>query len=270
LEKIRNPKDSVKDLLIEIQEASNNGDSIKKAELKKNLFAFTPCVNVKKRRAYSDIINFTGLAVLDFDKIDNATEFKTFLFETYSSIIAAWLSPSKKGIKALVKIPEVDSIDEFKSYFYGIAEQMQNFNGFDITSQNSVLLLFIGFDPDILIREDYTEWMVKGVKVNEFSKSKPVVRYDITTTDNQKQWVVNWYSDKMNAINTEAHPQVRDNSVALGGYVAAGYITEYEAISLSEYLISINGYMKKGVSGYQKTANQSIRYGQQKPLYFSK
>jgi len=35
---------------------------------------------------------------------------------------------------------------------------MEVYNGFDPTTQNASLLLFIGWDKDILIRKDYSTW----------------------------------------------------------------------------------------------------------------
>lgn len=266
---IKSPKEETKQLLEKVAQASQNKDMKLKAELKKQLYAFTPCVHVKEKRKYTDITQFTGLAVLDFDKIENAYEFKEFLFETYSSIIACWISPSKKGIKALIKIPVVSSILEYKSYFYGIASYMQMYKGFDITTQNAVLLLFMSYDKDILIRDNYTEWDIKGIKKNDFDTSKVISIPDIKPTDKQGEWVINWITNKIQSIVDEAHPQLRNACVSLGGYVASGYIEHHNAVSLTDSLITQNGYMQKGIIGYQKTAHQAIIAGISKPLNFN-
>jgi len=268
LDKIKNPSKKTKETLLKIEQATINKDNKLKSELKKTLYAFTPSATFNKRRAYSEIINFTGLAVLDFDKIDYVKEFKEHLFNTYKSVIACWISPSRKGIKALVKIPIVETIAQFKEYFYGLASEMQIYNGFDATTQNASLLLFIGFDKDILIRKDYIEWTIKGLKKNEFDKNKIVAMPNINPTDKQSEWVVNWFKNKINSITTDGHPQLRDNSVTLGGYVGGGYLTYYEAVSLAEHLILTNVYLQKGISGYIKTAKQSINLGMQQPLTF--
>ena len=268
-DRIKNPSDKTKETLLKIEQATKDGNKELKSDLKKTLYGFTPSATFDKRRAYSDIINFTGLAVLDFDKIDYVKEFKEHLFNTYKSIIATWISPSKKGIKAFVKIPVVETIEQFKEYFYGLASYMQYYNGFDSTTQNASLLLFMGYDENILIRKDYTTWTIKGEKKNEFSKSKIVPLKDNKPTDLQSKWVFDWYSDKINGISSEGHPIVRDNSVSLGGYVGGGYLTYHEAVNLAEHLITTNSYLQKGVSGYIKTAIQSINLGMTKPLTFS-
>ncbi len=266
---IRNPKKDMKKIMLKIQDAVKNEDKKLKSELKTHLFGFTPCVHVTDRRAYSDIINFTGLTVLDFDKIDYAIEFKSFLFNTYSSVISAWVSPSGRGVKALVKIPIVETIEEYKSYFYGLASEMEIYKGFDATTQNAVLLLFMGWDEDILVRDDYTTWNIKGSKRNDFANSPPI-NLNIKIKDGQGRWVVDWFKKKINSINDNGHPQLRDNSVSLGGYVGSGYLSYIDAINLVNNLIESNTYLQKGVSGYKKTAKQAIEIGITKPLEFNK
>ena len=83
------------DIIDQIAQAAKAGNVKLTNELKTHLYSFTPCVNVDKYRRYEQITAFTGLAVLDFD---NAAEFKEFIFDEYKEIIAAWLSPSKKGV----------------------------------------------------------------------------------------------------------------------------------------------------------------------------
>jgi len=269
LDAIKNPKEEIKTLLGKIADASKNKDTKLKAELKKGLYAFTPDVIVDGSRKYDNIIEYTGLATLDFDKIDNAIEFKEFLFSEYKEIIAAWISPSKKGVKALVRIPIVKSKKEFKSYSWGLSAEMEIYKGFDIVVNNAVLLVFIGYDEDILIRKDAKIWNKKGIQINSFDLSQvKTFTPSQKITDKQSEWVINWFKEGVSMINDNAHPQIRSYSVALGGYVAGGYISQYDAINLAESMISQNNYMQKGVAGYYKTARQAIILGTNKPLKF--
>lgn len=269
LESIKSPKTETKLLLQKIERASSDNDLKFKAELKKGLYAFTPDVIVKNRRTYEDILKYTGLAVLDFDKIDNSIRFKEYLFNEYNCIIAAWLSPSKRGVKALVKIPIVKTKEEFKSYSWGLSAEMQIYKGFDIVVNNAVLLLFIGHDPDILIRTDAETWTKKGIQINSFDLSQvKEFKPSDKITSAQTDWVINWFENGINSINDNGHPQLRSYCVALGGYVSGGFISSFDAINLAESLITQNSYLQKGISGYQKTANQSIHLGTKKPLNF--
>jgi hypothetical protein len=91
----------------------------------------------------------------------------------------------------------------------------------------------------------------------------------IDVSNNKKAWVVNWFKNKINDIVTDGHPQLRDSSVALGGYVGSGYINYIEALQLVFSLIDSNDYLQKGVSGYKKTAEQALKMGTTKPLTFN-
>lgn len=269
LQSIKNPKEETRQLLKKIEQAAKNNDIKLKSELKKHLYAFTPDVVVKKRRTYEDVIKYTGLLVLDFDKINNSINFKEYLFNTYSCVIAAWISPSKKGVKALVKIPIVKTKKEFKSYSWGLSAEMEVYKGFDLVVNNAVLLLFIGYDKDILIRNNPDTWTKKGIQINSFDLSKVKdFKPNDNITDKQSLWVIDWFKKGINSIYDNGHPTLRSYCVALGGYSSGGYISLFDAINLAESQVTQNSYLQKGISGYQKTAKQSIIFGTSKPLTF--
>jgi hypothetical protein len=265
-----NPKPGVIKLFDAIHECDLNGDKEGKAKLKEKLYSFTPCVNVSVRRRYADITAFTGLMVLDFDKIDNAQDFKEFLFSEYNFIYICWISPSKKGVKALVQIPEIklttwqESTNEFKSYFYGIADEMQQYNGFDPTGQNCVLPLFQSMDREMLVNPFPFKWMDKGYKLNNFETSKPIeINY---TGEKRESTILKIINTGLNKIIDNGHPQLRSLCIAVGGYIANGYIDYSTALSEICNRIDANSYLQKGLSGYKKTAKTSINMGMTKPL----
>lgn len=265
----KSPKNNIIDVFKRISEAEKLNDLKLKAELKQNyLYYFTPCVIVNEYRRYSNISKFTGLAVLDFDHINNAGDFKEFLFNEYNFIISAWLSPSKKGIKALVSIPIVNTIEEFKEYFFGLASEMFIYNGFDGTGENCVLPLFQSYDPELLHRDNYSIWDIKGIKENSIPDipiNKPQI---INTSDKHKEAVIKIINTAYDKIQTNGHPQSRAIAFAVGGYVSGGYIDEDEAIQYVYYKIENNSYLKKGIKGYKKTALTMIQKGQFSPIYF--
>lgn len=258
----QNPNEQIKTIFAQIAQAEADGDNKRKAELKQeNLFYFTPCVWTDGQgRSYSNILSFTGLLVLDFDHIENASEFKYYIFNSFPSVVAGWLSPSKKGVKFLVKIPVVNTTDEFKSYFYGIGLEMEKFKGFDGTGQNAILPLFLSYDPDLLFRDDAEVWTRRGKMLNAFKVSDaPAVPVTIGEGDQARvQKIIIALIDK---IVSDGHPQVRSAGVTLGGYVASGYIGQAEAESFINSLIQNNSYLRKGISGYQITAKTAIQKG---------
>ncbi len=167
LKALKDPNDRIKRIFKLIAKAEIYDNMKRKATLKQNnLYYFTPCVNLDGNgRGYKNIVSFTGLAVLDFDHIEDAEEFKIYFFNKYKWTIGAFLSPSKKGVKFLVKIPLVNSVDEFKSYYYGLGLVLDKYKGWDGTGQNCVLPLFISWDPNTLHREDAEIFNIKGKKL---------------------------------------------------------------------------------------------------------
>lgn len=258
---IKSPSEKIKDVFRQISEAETAGNMLLKSELKQNnLFYFTPCVLLDRYRRYTNIYEFNGISVMDFDHIDNAPEFKNFVFTNCPFIIAAFLSPSKKGVKFLVKIPVVSSTDEFKEYFYGLGQLFEKYRGWDGTPQNCVLPLFLSYDPDILYRHNATTWEKKGKTLNSFKESlAPVMKID--TTDDEKRTILENCQKAFDKIMDNGHPQVIAAGVSLGGYVASGYLDQSEAEQFIFGLIRSNSYLSKGVEGYCKTARTAIQTG---------
>lgn len=260
IKSIRSPKKNILSILTQIPLSNDKQKSL----LKNQLYSFTPCVLIEKSRSYASIKSFTGLLVLDFDKIDNATEFKNFLFNEYDFIIACWLSVSKKGVRALVKIPICQSVDEFKLYFNGIAfYHMEQFNGFDTAPKNPVLPLFISYDIDILYRENYTEFSSKYSPI----KPTPTQQYFSSANPTAIEKII---SSAIRKINSNGHPQLRAASYALGGYVGAGYIDFQNAENLITNLINSNSYLSQKPKVYERTAKEMIIKGASQPLYLKK
>lgn len=264
----QNPNSKIREVFKQIAEASANNNEQLRAKLKQeNLYYFTPCVITNGQgRGYDCIIAFNGIAVIDFDKIENAIEFKYFMFEKYDSIIACWCSPSKRGIKALVKIPIVSSVDEFKSYFFGLGSEMEKYKGWDGSAQNPVLPLFLSVDEDLLYRDNAKTWIKKGIKINSFEVSA-APKIIIDTNDNDKAKVQKIIINLVDKIIDNGHPQVIAAGVTLGGYVATGYMDQIEAEQLLCSLIASNSYLSKGTKGYQMTAKSAIQKGTLSQLF---
>lgn len=262
----KTPKKNIVSIFNKIQLAEINNDFILKKQLKQsNLFFFTPCVNLSGGRSYNNIVCFTGLMVLDFDHIDNAIDFKYYLFNNYRSIIATWLSPSGKGVKAFLRIPTVSSVKEFKSFFYGVSDVMMDYNGFDSSGQNSVLPLFQSYDPGLLHRSAASCWRRKGVKNNKINYTKKIP-VTIPDNNNYSNTIIKIINTGFRNINANGHPQLRSLCLTVGGYVSSGYINHDSAISHINNCININYYLQKDVRNYVKTALWAVNEGMKSPI----
>lgn len=266
LSSIKNPKPETLEIFKQIELAEIADNMKLKSELKQNnLFFFTPCVHLKNRRRYSDIVSYTGLIPLDFDHIDNAEEFKEYVFNEYPFIIAAWLSPSRRGVKCLVKIPIALTLDEFKEYYFALEEIFECFNGFDPTTKNAVLPLFQSYDFDLLIRDNPETFSKRKIDKKDF-KSDPVRNCIPYPADKKEALILKIADTGINKIQAPGHPQLRSICISLGGYIASGYVDLQTVLSRVDFLIECNGYLKKGIEGYKKTARWAIEEGRKKPI----
>jgi hypothetical protein len=219
-------------------------------------------VYVQGARKYENIKHWTGLLVLDFDhlEVDYAVEFKSYLFDEYKFIIAAWLSASRHGVRALVKIPQAQSVDEFKQYFAAIERHLNCYNGFDKAPKNCILPLFFSYDAEILHRDNAQTWDEKYIE----PIPPPVKQYIINDKTSAVERII---AKKINIIVDSGHPQLRAAAYLLGGYVGGGYIDHSDAVSIIHNLIESNAYLSQKASIYKKTAVQMINKGVSQPTY---
>jgi hypothetical protein len=262
---IRTPKKDIRNVFEQIRIAEENKDMAKKQALKSKLYSFTPCVYVNGPRKYSNIKHWTGLLVLDFDHLESdvAVEFKEYLFNEYKYIITAWLSASRHGVRALVKIPICTSVDEFKHYYAGIERHLNCYNGFDTAPKNCILPMFISYDADILHRNDAQTWSTKHIEI-----VRPATKQYII--DDKTSVIEKIIAKRINTITDTGHIILRATSYLLGGYVGANYIDYNDAISLINNLIDSQNYLSKKPDVYKKTAKEMVDKGLNFPTYLSK
>lgn len=265
---IKTPKQSTLDTLEKIRYYSIIKDESMRAFYKQKLYFFTPAILTSNKRRYSDIESFTGLLPIDFDKLDNekeAIELKEWLFYNNKEVICCWLSSSGLGVRALVKIPICNSIEEYKGYFKGFYNKVGcNIKGWDNAPLNCVLPLFISVDENMLTRNDFTEF--RDVYL------EPKINQSFVIYKSKNKNIDKIIESGINKIVDNGHPQLRALAFALGGYVANGYIDNSEAESLIINLIRNNSYLgvKNKVEGYISTTKQMIEKGRLKPLTLEK
>lgn len=275
-DRIKNPDDYTLLLLQKIQEARLASNDELKAEFKAKLGYYCPCVvfgssdeRPKGWRDYKHVSKFTGLVVLDFDKISStkrAEHLKKSVFDSNDSIIAAWISPSKVGFKAIVKIPVVKSIEEFKNYWWGIYYRYMFVEGFDATTKNATLALYHSHDPNILIRNNYTTSNIQAEPAIEEKKIVDVNDYDLIYHPDDEENAYKHIENIINLIDNEGHPLIRSASINAGNYIRWGVVDELEMHSFIHELAQNHYYLsKKYQSAYKKTINWGLQIGYDNP-----
>lgn len=265
LNAIKNPKKDIKYIFEQIMIADENKDAKLKQELKTKLYSFNPCVFIEGKRKYENIKHFTGLLMLDFDKMESveyAQEFKEYLFNKNKFIISSWLSASKRGVRAVVKIPICSNVDEFKHYFNAIQLELGSYKGFDPAPKNCVLPLFISYDPELLIRNDYSIWNRKFIPIEK----PPVIQYVVTDKTSSIEKII---IKRIDTITDSGHTILRATAFTLGGYVSAGYCQQDWAMSLMNKLIDSHHYLRQKAHVYKKTSDTMIKKGMLSPIYLT-
>lgn len=275
IESHRNPKKEIVETFNKISDAASKGDLKLKNELKKGLFYFTPSVDVEGWRNYDSILKYNSVIQLDFDGISWAEEFRDELFNKLDCVICAYCSPSKMGVKALVRIAECNSIEECKSYIYGLFYYLQYYIGHDAATKNIILPLYLSMDPDIKWRENPSVWSIRGYQEDEFDMNS--IDLDFESDEKlDREGLEGIARHIKNTIGRADIEQVGHKFVLSASLIAGGYASMYTNIDenmMLEYLFTLieeSEYLSKDISGYKKTAETMFNKGVLSPLTYNK
>lgn len=256
---------SIKD---DLQRIEQETDKKKRSKLKVDLLPVI-CFNGEfDERKIDGVKKSNGLIVLDIDGLANREESVKRRDEISQKpyVKAAFISPSGKGIKFLVRIPKIEKdnpeeIDlEFKGYFQALQKE---FPDIDPSGKDISRACFASYDPDIYVNEDaiifnkWEEYKKQGEKVEvtelptvEFSRSQDLQKLMRIMADTP---------------DGDRHDKLLNTSRLAGGFISAGRISEEDAIKALEL-----GFTSKPYNShydYRKTISDGISYGLGYPKY---
>ena len=181
-------KELVKKIRVEQNKSQRN-------ELKKNLPAI--CFSGKfNKRNDNSIIEHSGLICLDFDGYENNKSLlndKEKLTKN-NFVYSVFISPSGKGLKVLVKIPQ--DIDNHVNYFNSLEIYFNNPH-FDTTCKNLSRVCYESYDPLIYVNENSSVW--EEIKEKEYTEVRAKLdQPTIPITDENKivEILVKWWTKK--------------------------------------------------------------------------
>lgn len=265
---IKNPKSETVEIFKQIEQASLDGDKKLKDKLKAQTVYFTPCiVSDGKGRKYENIVRWTGILLVDIDNLEPeiAKALKQYLFDTYDFVIASFLSVSKRGVKVLIRIPQVSSVEDFKSYFYGLMVNWQWIEGMDLAPQNCSLPAYLTYDYDLLMREDASVFSNRGMKIDEL-KVYSGEDIEVDATEEDRETIKRLIKSAFDKITDSGHYICRSSCIVGWGYCAAGYFTEEEMEEYLFELIDDNDYLSTKSKAYKKTCLDMKKVGMASPL----
>tara|TARA_R110000737_G_scaffold114287_1_gene147309 strand:+ start:3756 stop:6167 length:2412 start_codon:yes stop_codon:yes gene_type:complete len=212
-----------------VKQIRGEKDKTKINVLKQSLPAI--CFSGKfSKRSDSSITDHSGFICLDFDGYksnkDLLEEKERLSKDKY--VYSVFVSPSGKGLKALVKIPT--DLDNHKNYFNSL-ENYFNSEYFDTTSKNISRVCYESYDPLIFINELSNTWDTINEKdYQEVVKHRDVPTIPITDENKIIEILVKWWENKYGLKSGE-----RNNNI----YVLAAAFNDFGINqTLAEYVMS--------------------------------
>jgi len=159
LEWIRDGKGRFSETITEIRRAVNQRDLDRSSELKRQLPAALFSGQFKTRRK-ADIEKHSGIICIDFDKLEGVRD-KIDAMRFDPHIIAAFVSPSRNGIKALIAIP--DDTELHLEAFLSASKYMRLLYGLeaDESGKDVSRMCFLSHDPEMHLNMDAIELPVE-------------------------------------------------------------------------------------------------------------
>ena len=247
---------SSKELVKEIRKTK---DKEERNNLKKRLPAI--CFSGKfNKRNDSSLIEHSGLICLDFDgyKLNKEMLQEKERLSKNKFIYSVFISPSGKGLKALVKIPP--NVDNHKNYFNSLQKYISS-PYFDTTSKNVSRVCYESYDPLIYISKNSKVW--DKVEEKEYvEKIKLQDKPTIPLTDENKivDILVKWWDKKYGLVSGERNNNVYVLAAAFNDFgidknLAIMVMSNFESkdFSRAEILRTIS-------SAYANTHNFGTKY----------
>ena len=224
-------------------------------KLKKKL----PCILFAgkfTRRKDTALVEHSGYVVLDFDHEGNPAEKRDEL-KKYPFIYSAFISPTGRGVKAVVKIPPV--IADHRAHYMALQLVFPELDG---TSINEGRICYMGADAGLWINHEaiaFTEKVEVKAQVVKTGSTD-----GLNSGTNYRKIAVGVEMVR-NAPHGQKHAILLKAAKLMGGYIASGAVDENDAIYALESEIG-----KKDIDDFksaQKTIRDGIVFGKQVPIF---
>ena len=233
-------------------------DLEKKKELKLQLPVV--CFNGEfVKRGNNFLKKSSGLMILDFDHLESPVNFKNELKKD-SRILSAWISPSGDGLKALIRIPIVDTDLEFKAVFRQVETA---YNGLDGSGRDIARACFESYDPEIYVNLDAERFNYVPEQIDYEIKIGVQTNVPILDQDEIANRLMVWFKKHFNSSarnNSLFKLASAFNDFGVAKSICENYLSHFEEpdFKSSEIQSLID-------SAYKKTANFGSRFFEDRP-----
>lgn len=234
-------------------------DKSERNELKKLLPAV--CFSGEfTKRADKSIVNHSGFICLDFDNYEKVKEMQDDKSRLSKDkyVYSVFVSPSGKGLKAIVKIPA--DIDNHVNYFISLEEYFDS-PYFDKTSKNIGRVCYESWDKNIYINKESEVWdKIKEREYKEVDTSSTYKSLPITDETKIIEILMKWWEKKYPMSEGQRNQNAYILAMAFNDYgipkTTSSYIlNQYadEGFSVSELQTTID-------SAYSNTSKFNTKY----------
>ena len=213
LERIQTGRSST--LVTEVRD----GDKEKKKELPVVCFS-----GEFASRSDDALFEHSGFIILDFDHVDVDQTKRALATDDF--IHSCWTSPSGNGVKALVHITHPE---RHRDHFRALIKYFERTHGLELDESgiNESRACFESYDPDIIIKDEYTKF---GHFTTEHAEAQVPTNEAYDYTDYMK---LNLAARMIrNAADGEKHRVLVNASRLCGGYIAAGKMEHDEVVRI--------------------------------------
>lgn len=146
LDDIKNGK--YRDLILEIRSKKTKEErDVLKARLSGCCFT-----GKFSRRAIAGLSKPSHIAILDFDKFKDVQKAKEYI-SNVKYTFACWISPSGDGVKALCKIPPVNTNEDYKDYVIALYDVYNLPDNSDTGTCDISRFCYDSYDPELYLNE---------------------------------------------------------------------------------------------------------------------
>ncbi|MFC2134718.1 BT4734/BF3469 family protein [Bacteroidota bacterium] len=158
--------------------------------LKRKLAAVTFCGLFEEKRTKSYLKEYNFIAILDIDKLgDEDLCVVTEKLQKDNYVFAFWESPSKAGIKGLVKLEYLFNIEKYgidlshKTAFKQLSNYFMSNHNIELDSSGSDVtrLCFLSHDKNLILKTETKPFQVKDIPKQEIVQQHKTKQFQLGT-----------------------------------------------------------------------------------------